>query len=156
MEDLANRWKRLSLSKSEGKNVDLSRNKKNLSFALAENFFMRRSINIEAAARTFCSIWQTRGSFEVSDKGNNIALIAFELEVDVEKVLQGKLWAFDRHLVAFLRYDGLVLVQNLCFEKTTFWVQLHNLPFALLTVEVATSIRETIGVVVKPKDVGEM
>ena len=31
----------------------------------------------------------------MSNGGNNIALIAFELEVDVEKVLQGKPWAFD-------------------------------------------------------------
>ena len=92
----------------------------------------------------------------MSNGGNDIALIAFELEVDVEKVLQGKLWAFDCHLVVFLRYDGSVSVQNLRFEKTTFWVQLHNLPFALLMVEATTSIGETIGVVVKPKDVGEM
>ena len=40
----------------------------------------------------------------------------------MEKVLQGEPWAFDRHLVAFLRYDGSVSVQNLQFEKTTFWV----------------------------------
>ena len=58
----------------------------------------------------------------MSDGGSNIALIAFELEVDVEKVLQGEPWVFDRHLVAFLRYNGSVSVQNLQFEKTTFWV----------------------------------
>ena len=52
---------------SEEKKVDLTRNKKDLSFVLAAKFFTRRSINIEAAARTFCSIWHTWGSFEVSD-----------------------------------------------------------------------------------------
>ena len=56
----------------------------------------------------------------MSDGGNNIALIAFELEVDVEKVLQGEPWAFDRHLVAFLRYDGTVSVQNLRFFEDDF------------------------------------
>ena len=156
MEDLENKWQRLSLTESEERKVDLTRNKKNLNFVLAAKFFMRRSINIEAVARTFCPIWHTRGSFEVSDGGNNIALIAFELEVDVEKVLQGEPWAFDRHLVSFLRYDGTESVQNLWFEKTTFWVQLHNLPFALLTMEAAMSIGEKIGTVVKSKDVGEM
>ena len=57
MEDLENRWQRLSLMESEGKKVDLSRNKKNLSFVLAAKFFTRRAINIEAVARTFRSIW---------------------------------------------------------------------------------------------------
>ena len=156
MEDLENKWQRLSLTESEERKVDLTRNKKNLNFVLAAKFFTRRSINIEAVARTFRLIWRTRGSFEVSDGGNNIALMAFELEVDVEKVLQGESWAFDCHLVAFLRYDGTVPIQNLQFEKTTFWVQLHNLPFALLTVEAAMSIGETIGTIVKSKDVGEM
>ena len=57
MEDLENKWQRLSLMESEGKKVDLSRNKKNLSFVLAAKFFTRRAINIEAVARTFRSIW---------------------------------------------------------------------------------------------------
>ena len=87
MEDLEHRWQLLSLTESEEKKMDLTRNNKNLSFVLAAKFFTRRSINIEAVARTFRLIWHTRGSFEVSDGGNNIALIAFELEVDVEKVL---------------------------------------------------------------------
>ena len=38
----------------------------------------------------------------------------------------------------------------------TFSVQNHNLPFQLLTVEAALSIRETIGKVSWPKDIGEM
>ena len=58
--------------------------------------------------------------------------------------------------MAFLRYDRTVSIQNLRFEKMTFWVQLHNLPFALLTMEAAMSIGEKIGTVVKSKDVGEM
>ena len=36
----------------------------------------------------------------MSDRGNNVLLIAFELEVDAEKVIQGEPWMFDKHLVA--------------------------------------------------------
>ena len=57
-------------------------------------------------ARTFHPIWRTRSKFKVSDAGNNVLLIVFDLEVDAEKVLQGEPWAFDRHLVALQRYDG--------------------------------------------------
>ena len=70
-------------------------------------FFTRQSLNIEAVARTFHPIWRTRSKFKVSDAGNNVLLIAFDLEVDAEKVLQCEPWAFDRHLVALQRYDGL-------------------------------------------------
>ena len=87
----------------------------------------------------------------MTDGGNNILLVAFELDVDAEKIIQGVPWAFDRHLVVFQRYEGSVPVQDLRFD-----IQIHNLPFSLLTIKAAISIGETIGTVTKPKDVGEM
>ena len=51
--------------------------------------------------KTLRLLWRTWGNFEVSDGGNNILLLAFEMDVDGEKVMQGAPWAFDRHLVIF-------------------------------------------------------
>ena len=101
-------------------------------------------------------LWRTWGNFDVSDGGNNILLLAFEMDVDAEKVMQGAPWAFDRRLVILQRYDGVVPIQDLCFDETAFWIQLHNLHFLLLTKDAALSIGETICTVTKPKDVGEM
>ena len=123
---------------------------------LAAKFFTRRSLNVEVVVKTFQPLWRTRVNFEVSDGGNNILLLAFEMDMDAEKVMQGAPWAFDRHLVVFQRYNGIVPIQDLCFYKTVFWIQLHNLPFSLLTIDAALSIEETIGTVTKPKDFGEM
>ena len=88
--------------------------------------------------------------------GDNILLIAFEREVDAEKVLQGEPWVCDRHLVVLQRYDGSAPVTDLSFERTTFWVQIHNLPFSLMTIDAAISLGETLGIVTKPKDEVEM
>ncbi|KAK7841119.1 hypothetical protein CFP56_015772 [Quercus suber] len=101
MEDLAQKWKTLSLTETEDTRVDLSRDKKKLDFVLATKFFTRRSLNIE-------------------------------------------------------RYDGSVPVQYLCFDRTSFCIQIHNLPFSLLMITVVISIGEKIGTVTKLKDVGEM
>ena len=102
--------------------MDPSRDKKKLDFVLAAKFFTCRSLNIEAVAKTFQPLWQTQGSFKMTDGGNNILLVAFELDVDVEKVIQGVPWALDRHLVIFQRYNGAILVQDLCFDRTAFWI----------------------------------
>ena len=72
MEDIASRWKKLSLSDTEGKNVDLSKEKKRLEFVLVVKFLSRRSINIEVVARTFRLIWRTRRNFEVNAAGDNV------------------------------------------------------------------------------------
>ena len=96
MEDLANNWKKLSLSEKEGDEIDLSRIRKTTSFVLATKFFTHRSLNLEAGAKTFMPLWHTRDNFEVSDVGNNKLLFAFQSEEDVEKVLMGEPWSFDR------------------------------------------------------------
>ena len=156
MKDLAQQWRKLSLSEAEGMMCDLSKDKKEAEFVLAAKFFTRRSINIEAVARTFRPIWHPKRNFVVSAAGGNIQLISFELGVDAEKFLQGEPWAFDRHLVVLQWYDGSCPVQDLSFDRTLFWVQIHNLPFSLMTVEAAISLGSTLGMVSRPKDGVEM
>ena len=155
MEDLAQSWKKLSLTDVEETNIDLSNDKKKKGTVLAAKFFTWRSLNIEAVARTFRPLWRTRSSFEVSDAGNNVLLIAFELEVDAEKVVQGEPWAFDHHLVVLQKYDGSTSIQDLSFTTTKFWVQLHNLPYSLLTMMATLSIGKTLGTITKPKDAAD-
>ncbi|XP_050247342.1 uncharacterized protein At4g02000-like [Quercus robur] len=156
MEELTKDWKKLSLSSKEDNKFDLSKNKKRQTYTLAAKFFTRRSINIEAVAKTFRPLWRTRRKFEVSNAGDNILLFAFESEEDIEKVLMGEPWAFDRHLVVFQRYDMSSPIENLQFNKVAFWIQIHNLPYSLLSSEVASSLGETLGEVTVPKDQTEM
>ena len=136
--------------------MDLTKEKKKLEFVIAAKFFTCRSLNLEVVANTFRPLWRIRGNFELSNSGNNVLLIAFELEVDVEKVLQGESWAFDRHLVAIQRYGGSISIHKLHFEKSIFYVQIHNLLFSLLTIEAILNIGETLGFVTIPKDSGQM
>lgn len=53
MEDLAQSWKKMSLTDVEETNIDLSSDKKKTTTVLAAKFFTRRSLNIEAVARKF-------------------------------------------------------------------------------------------------------
>ena len=136
--------------------MDLSRNKKIQGFALVAKFFSRRSLNVDVVAWTFRPLWRTSGDFHASDAKHNYVVFTIELEEDVEKVLMGEPWSFDRNLVAFLRYDGSVPVQDLHFERVSFWVQIHHLPFSHLTEEIAFSLGEMIGLVIKTRDASKL
>ena len=156
MEDLTRSWQKLSLSSNEGEKMDLSKIRKIQGLALAAKFFSCRSLNIDTMARTFQPLWRTSGDFHASDAKHNHVVFTFELEEDVEKVLTGEPWSFDRHLVAFIRYDGSVPVQDLHFKRVSFWVQIYRLPFSHLTEEIAFSLGETIGPIVKTRDALEL
>lgn len=101
MKDLANNWKKLLLSEKEGDEIDLSGNKKVMSFVLVAKFFTRRPLNIEVVAKKFRPLWRTRDNFEVSDAGNNKLMFAFQSEEGMERVLMGEPWSLNRHLVVF-------------------------------------------------------
>ena len=61
-----------------------------------------------------------KGSFQASDAKQNFTVFAFDLEEDVEKVLMGEPWSFDRHLVVFRRYDEATPVQEVSFDRVSF------------------------------------
>ena len=72
-------------------------------------------------------------------------MFAFEVESDVDKVLMGEPWSFDRHLVLLQRYDGKTAMKDLDFTTSLLWVQIHSFPFCFLSPVVAISIGEALG-----------
>ena len=53
MEDLASRWKTLSLFDKEGKKLALAKNKNRVDFVLAAKFLTKRNVSIDVVAKTF-------------------------------------------------------------------------------------------------------
>lgn len=49
------------------------------------------------------SIWKTRKKFEIQSAGQNLFLIGFESEEDLETVLEGQPWLFRKQLNIFDR-----------------------------------------------------
>ena len=65
--------------------------------------------------------------------------------MEVDKILRGQPWSFDKHLIVMQRYSGDVPVQEINFVKTPFWVQVHNILVSFLTCKVAEKLCETVG-----------
>ena len=156
MEELASRWKNLSLSDKEGKKLALAQNKNRVDFVLAAKFLTKRNVSIDAVAKTFRPLWHTRSDFCIRDAGDNHLLFTFELESDLEKVLLGAPWSFDRHLVVLQNYDGTSPMEHVDFSKSSFWIQLHNLPLTCLNPDIAMEIGDSLGDVNKSVNVSDM
>ena len=61
-------------------------------------------------------------------------------------------WSFDKHLVVMKRYDNDRPLDDVKYDRTTFWVQVHGLPLRYMTIEAAKKICGRVGEVIKLLD----
>jgi hypothetical protein len=149
MDEIDGLWKRFSLKDQEDEKFDLSSMAQQDKPTLAAKFFTRRTINVEAVARTFKPLWQTKNNFSLQDVGDNMVLVEFEDRSDLERVLIGEPWSYDKYLIAFQRVGDGIAVEDLLFNRVDFWVQIHNLPILCMKKSVAEMLGRSIGEVIK-------
>lgn len=80
----------------------------------------------------------------------------FDNEVEVEKVLQSQPWSFDKHITIMERYNKNSNIEELKFDKSTFWVQVHGLPIKFMNVKAAEKICVTLGRVIPTVNLNEV
>uniref|UniRef100_A0A7N2LNL4 DUF4283 domain-containing protein n=1 Tax=Quercus lobata TaxID=97700 RepID=A0A7N2LNL4_QUELO len=54
-------------------------------------------------------------------------------------------WSFDKHLVVVQNYDVNIPLQDVSFDKVSFWVQVHDIPIRYMSKEVAEDICSSLG-----------
>ena len=100
MDRLSVLWEKFSLSESEGSKYVVEECVTMGEFFIAARFFTGRALSMDAIARTFKLLWRTRKGYEVRDMGNHRVLFVFLDKRDVDQVIGGEPWTFDKHLVA--------------------------------------------------------
>ena len=94
-------------------------------------------------------MWRTKKGFEVRDMGNHRVMFVFTNEEDVARVMQGKPWSFNKHLVALKLVEKNTSIQNVIFDKTSFWIQVHDILIRSATMDMAKEIVSLAGEVVE-------
>ena len=144
MEDLSGSWGRFSLTEKEDVPFDFGIDE-DTQFYLAARFMTGRLLNIESIVRTFRPLWRTVRGFTARDMGHNLVVFAFEDATDLERVLQGEPWSYDKHLVSFQRVDVDTDVKEMECGFVSFWVQIHNLPVGRMKRELALALGAAVG-----------
>lgn len=137
MEYLTQSWKRLSLSKREGPGCCLTAEESVNNFSIAAKFTTKRAINVDSIAKTFTPMWRAKKGFKIQNIGDHELHFSFETKEDVDKILGSEPWSFDKHLVVIQGYENDKPFQDLKYDRTTFWVQVHGLPMKFMTIAAA-------------------
>ena len=156
MDELANHCKGLSLSDREGLTFDLEEEMATPEFIVAAKFFTKRALNMDAIASTFQPLWRSKNGFKVKNMGNHIVLFTFDNKREVETIIENEPWSFDKHLMVLHRYDKDTPFEELQFNYTSFWVQVHDIPIRFMNQKVAAGICSQFGTIIKkPEAEGE-
>nr|POF27619.1 hypothetical protein CFP56_73370 [Quercus suber] len=122
MESLSEEWKKFSLSEHKGNQYLVEEDEIKERNFMAACFLTSRVLNMEAIARTFKPLLRTQKGFEVRDMGNHRVLFEFKDFRDVDCILKGETWLFNKHLVALKQVSKHTDVRNLKFDRTSFCV----------------------------------
>ena len=152
MEDLAQSWKRLTLSERKGPGCNLTTEHSTTEHSIAAKFLTKRAINVDVIARTFTPLWKARNGFKIQRFGEHKLLFTFDNKRDVDRILMSEPRSFDKHQIVMQRYDSDSPLRDIKFDRTTLWVQVHGIPLKYMSFEAGTKICEVVGEVIQPSD----
>ncbi|XP_042980067.1 uncharacterized protein LOC122310252 [Carya illinoinensis] len=149
-EELALRWSSLKLTEAEQQELFLPEEEALSSklrghLCLLASILNDRTANREAFKSTMAKVWNTFGWITFKEFGPNKFLLEFQLLSDKQKVLHGRPWSFDRHLICLKDFESDLSPNEVQFITEPFWVQAHNLPFAGMNRQLGEKIGEAIG-----------
>ncbi|XP_042983219.1 uncharacterized protein LOC122312628 [Carya illinoinensis] len=151
MEDeITKRWSSLKLTDTEQQELllpeeDILSSKLRGNSCLLASILNDRTSNREVFKNTMAKVWNTSGWITFKEFGPNKFLLEFQLLSDKKKVLHGRPWSFDRHLVCLKEFESDLSPSEVEFKSEPFWVQAHNLPFAGMNRQLGERIGEAIG-----------
>ena len=99
MDDLAQLWNKLTLLDRERLGCCLLDDESNEKFSIAAKFLTKRAINMEVIVKTFNPLWRMKNGFKIQSFVDHKFLFSFDSSKDVDKILEGEPWTFDKHLI---------------------------------------------------------
>lgn len=149
-EDLTRLWENLSLTEEEcidlvAQDQDLEAAKQYGHSCLVGKLFDDRAVSKETIRTKLSKGWKPAGTLTFKVLGENFFLVEFGHAADKERVLEGRPWVFEGSLFLVEDYDGSTTPAQIPFEKTAFWIRMHNLPLDCMSLAIGRQIGNTVG-----------
>ncbi|XP_030500236.1 uncharacterized protein LOC115715711 [Cannabis sativa] len=98
---------------------------------------------------TLASLWQPGRGVFIKELEPNLYIFQFYHEVDIQRVVDGSPWTFNRNQLIFQRLKKGEDPRSITLTSLELWVQLHNLKTGFMTDVVVNNVANYIGTFVK-------
>ncbi|MBA0757993.1 hypothetical protein Gotri_021033 [Gossypium trilobum] len=102
-------------------------------------------VHFPSLCNTMADLWHPIGGICITELGEKRYLFQFFNEVGIERVVVGKSWFFNNHLLILQKIPGGENPAALELNFTEFWIQVHELPPGLKTESMAKQFGDFCG-----------
>ncbi|KAM6581024.1 hypothetical protein CsatA_004798 [Cannabis sativa] len=118
-------------------------------WCLVGKFLTGRTMDFDAMRHMMASLWQPGKGVFVKELDTNRYIFQFYHELDVQAVIDGSPWTFNRVLLVFHRLQQGEDPRSVRLHKLDMWVQIHDLRSGFMMDKVVRSAGAYVGTYVK-------
>ncbi|PPD87101.1 hypothetical protein GOBAR_DD15970 [Gossypium barbadense] len=115
----------------------------------------KKFYNPESFRTQIKSLWKTKKKFEIQIARQNLFLIAFEMEEDLELIMEGRPWLFRKSLILFDRITQLVERSQIQLNSSPVWLKVGPRLTKFDKKDLLHAIGVTFGGIIRSKINGE-
>ena len=117
-----------------------------------------RSLNKPTVLSMIKKGWQMCEEVEIHelDRSKSIFLFQFTKKEDFDRVMKGRPWSIQGHLLNLQLWDEFMTLEEVNFSFAPYWIQFHGLPLAAFDEECAIRLGNAVGetLIVESPEVG--
>ena len=135
----------LYLTKEEEEEITITtKNRADLLEECALSLFGRllsdRHQNLRALKSTLKLDWKMGSDLQIVEIGNNVLQFKFNSEYQMQWVERNVPWNFENNLLLLCRWRKGLSASNIVFTHSPFWVQIWDLPFEHMSMEMGREL----------------
>ncbi|XVE98625.1 hypothetical protein REPUB_Repub03eG0122600 [Reevesia pubescens] len=116
---------------------------------LIGRIFYRKFINMEAMRNVLFQIWKLLHGLHITEIGDKLYRFQLDDEKEKDQIFIAQPWFFDKALLLLVEIDDRVRSEAMIMEWCPFWIQIHGLPFGLLSEKIGIVLEDSIGDVIE-------
>jgi hypothetical protein len=117
----------------------------NLAWCFAGRFLTNRPIRVDMMKIAMAGVWCPVRGVTIKDIGAGVFVFQFHHHLDVQKVLKGGPWFFNKHMLILGSMAQMTQPEQVPLYSVPFWVQVHNLPAGAMSEKNGRQIAESMG-----------
>ncbi|CAH9067016.1 unnamed protein product [Cuscuta europaea] len=98
------------------------------------------------------SLWRPGKGISIKEVGEKRYVFSFYHRVDMNRVLDGGPWQFERNLLLLKEVKLDDIPHKIVLNEADFWIQIHNVPYSVVNLGTARRVGNFIGKFIKYDD----